>query len=86
MEHWRIARALFERSSQSKQVSDIDERLESTQCDVQQRHQRNLIVLSDLCAPTGELHGIQVVGSEDSERNGEAQNQDLDGQRVEVSV
>jgi hypothetical protein len=28
MEHWKMARALFERSAQTKQVADIDERLE----------------------------------------------------------
>ncbi|KAF7339012.1 hypothetical protein MVEN_01977400 [Mycena venus] len=86
LEHWKMARGLFERSSQTKQVADIDERLERTQREVQQRHQRNLTLLSDLRAPAGELDGVQVVESEDIEQNGEPQNQSLDGQRVVVSV
>jgi hypothetical protein len=53
VEHWEMARPLFKRSSQAKQVQHIDERLASVGEDVLEQHKKNLAHLVNLNAPSG---------------------------------
>jgi hypothetical protein len=53
VEFWDTARPLFERSSQTKQIELIDERLESVGKDVVEQHRMNLARLMEINAPTG---------------------------------
>ncbi|KAJ7899915.1 hypothetical protein B0H13DRAFT_2518024 [Mycena leptocephala] len=52
VEFWESARPLFERSSQTKQVQNINERLAGISDDVQEQHQNNLAHLAELTAPS----------------------------------
>jgi gas vesicle protein len=52
VEFWDAARSLFERSSQIKQMQDIDERLASVGKDVLEQHRMNLAHLKTINAPT----------------------------------
>jgi hypothetical protein len=52
VEFWDAARPLFERSSQSKQIELIDERLASVGEDVLKQHRMNLARLMEINAPT----------------------------------
>ncbi|KAJ7107018.1 hypothetical protein C8R44DRAFT_744887 [Mycena epipterygia] len=54
-EIWREARPLFERSSQAKDVAQIDTRLASVNQDMQDTHQKTLGLLSKLEAPITSL-------------------------------
>ncbi|KAJ7719812.1 hypothetical protein B0H16DRAFT_1387033 [Mycena metata] len=67
LELWETARPLFERSSQTKGVQDIDQRIGGISDEVKERHQRNLARLVELNAPTGEAE----EGDEDSSDAGE---------------
>jgi tetratricopeptide (TPR) repeat protein len=60
VELWSMARLLFERSSQRKQVTHIDERLASVGQDVQKQYTVNLTCLAELNA-----HSEPVEKSED---------------------
>ncbi|KAJ7772492.1 hypothetical protein B0H14DRAFT_3164791, partial [Mycena olivaceomarginata] len=51
--HWETARPLFERSSQAKQIVQIDERLASVGEDVHQQHRENLVKLAELKISSG---------------------------------
>ncbi|KAJ7711003.1 hypothetical protein B0H16DRAFT_1703633 [Mycena metata] len=53
VELWETARPLFERSSQTKQVHDIDRRLTGISEDVKEQHKKNLAQLTELNAPMG---------------------------------
>ncbi|KAJ7935866.1 hypothetical protein B0H13DRAFT_1853979 [Mycena leptocephala] len=53
LELWETARPLFERSSQAKQVENIDERLASVGDDVLEQHRKNLASLAEPNAPSG---------------------------------
>jgi tetratricopeptide (TPR) repeat protein len=55
VELWETARPLFERSSQDKQVKNIDERLASVGEDVLEQHRANLARLVELKAPSSIL-------------------------------
>jgi hypothetical protein len=48
---WETAKPLFERSSQAKQVGNIDGRLASVGEDVLEQHRKNLAPLAELNAP-----------------------------------
>ncbi|KAJ7026084.1 hypothetical protein C8F04DRAFT_1045957 [Mycena alexandri] len=50
---WDAARPLFERSSQTKQIEDIDERLASVNESELEQHRRNLAHLMENNAPSG---------------------------------
>jgi hypothetical protein len=52
LEFWDAARPLFERSSQNKQMQDIDDRLASAGKDVLEQHRMNLACLAKINAPT----------------------------------
>ncbi|KAJ7669451.1 hypothetical protein DFH06DRAFT_1125811 [Mycena polygramma] len=56
---WDTARPLFERSSQSKQVSKIDERLASVGDNLLRQHRKSLARLAELMAPTGTLDEVE---------------------------
>ncbi|KAJ7307712.1 hypothetical protein DFH08DRAFT_1051622 [Mycena albidolilacea] len=53
VEFWDSARSLFERSSQTKHIELIDERLASIGKDVLEQHRMNLAHLVEINAPTG---------------------------------
>jgi hypothetical protein len=53
LELWEAAKPLFERSSQSKQVQSVDERLERAGGQVLERYEKNLACLVVLNAPAG---------------------------------
>jgi hypothetical protein len=55
VELWKTARPLFEQSSQSKQVRNIDERLACVGEDVREQHRVNLMLLTELNAPSGSM-------------------------------
>ncbi|KAJ6521484.1 hypothetical protein DFH09DRAFT_1424951 [Mycena vulgaris] len=66
-ELWRTARSLFERSSQAKKVSLIDEELLRIPGDVLDEHTRSLALLSDIHAPSAALEttvasSVQEIG------------------------
>jgi hypothetical protein len=52
VELWQSARALFEQSSQARQIQCINERLASVSEDVWEQHRANLALLAELNAPT----------------------------------
>ncbi|KAJ7779655.1 hypothetical protein B0H16DRAFT_1499540 [Mycena metata] len=72
LELWQHARPLFERSSQTKQVQDIDYRLTGIDEDVKEHHKRNLTQLTELNAPTGTVEEVEDL-SEDELENQEAE-------------
>ncbi|KAJ7872925.1 hypothetical protein B0H13DRAFT_1895237 [Mycena leptocephala] len=53
VELWTTARPLFEKSSQAKQVENIDQRLTGVDEDVLEQHRKNLAHLAELNAPSG---------------------------------
>ncbi|KAJ7859441.1 hypothetical protein B0H13DRAFT_1901465 [Mycena leptocephala] len=59
VELWEAARSLFEKSSQAKQVKNIDERLASIGEDVLKQHQKNLACLAELNAPSGAVENLE---------------------------
>jgi hypothetical protein len=59
VDFWDAARPLFERSSQTKQMQDIDERLESVDKNVLEQHRRNLAHLMEINAPTGIVEDME---------------------------
>ncbi|KAJ7620764.1 hypothetical protein DFH06DRAFT_1233685, partial [Mycena polygramma] len=52
VELWDMARPLFERSSQGKQVKKVDERLASVGDGLLEQHRKSLALLAELKAPT----------------------------------
>ncbi|KAJ7818167.1 hypothetical protein B0H14DRAFT_3147938, partial [Mycena olivaceomarginata] len=72
--HWETARPLFKRSSQAKQIVQIDERLASVGEDVHQQHRENLVKLAELKISSGI--------SDETEDDLENENEDLDGMKL----
>jgi tetratricopeptide (TPR) repeat protein len=58
VELWTIARPLFEKSSQAKQVEKIDQRLRGVGEDVLEQHRKNLVHRAELTAPSGTVDEI----------------------------
>jgi tetratricopeptide (TPR) repeat protein len=58
VELWTAARPLFERSSQAKQVENIDQRLAGVSEDVWEQHRKNFAHLAELTAPSGTVDKI----------------------------
>ncbi|KAJ7839758.1 hypothetical protein B0H13DRAFT_1911078 [Mycena leptocephala] len=52
VELWETARPLFERSSQAKNIENIDQRLRGVSEDVLEQHRKNLAHLAELTAPS----------------------------------
>ncbi|KAJ7838134.1 hypothetical protein B0H13DRAFT_2367682 [Mycena leptocephala] len=52
VELWETARPLFERSSQAKNIENIDQRLGGVSEDVLEQHRKNLAHLAELTAPS----------------------------------
>ncbi|KAJ7732134.1 hypothetical protein B0H16DRAFT_1468701 [Mycena metata] len=59
LELWEMARSLFERSSQVKQVHGIDERLGKISEEVKEQHRINLARLTELNAPVGKVEEVE---------------------------
>ncbi|KAJ7754447.1 hypothetical protein B0H16DRAFT_1722626 [Mycena metata] len=55
LELWEMARPLFERSSQTKQIQAIDERMSRVNKDVKEQHLKNLAHLVELSVPAGRM-------------------------------
>ncbi|KAJ7794302.1 hypothetical protein B0H14DRAFT_3159149 [Mycena olivaceomarginata] len=72
--HWKTARPLFKRSSQAKQIVQIDERLASVGEDVHQQHRENLVKLAELKISSGI--------SDETEDDLEDKNKDLDAMKL----
>ncbi|KAJ7821123.1 hypothetical protein B0H14DRAFT_1337019 [Mycena olivaceomarginata] len=72
--HWETARPLFKRSSQAKQIVQIDERLASVGKDVHQQHRENLVKLAELKISSGI--------SDETEDDLEDENKDLDTMKL----
>jgi hypothetical protein len=80
VESWDAARPLFERSSQAKQVEDIDEKLASVGEGVLEQHRNNLARLMEINAPTG------IVEEEDDLSDIEDLQEGLSGVQSPVTV
>ncbi|KAJ7752284.1 hypothetical protein B0H16DRAFT_1723630 [Mycena metata] len=65
LELWETARLLFERSSQTKRVQDVDERLVKIAEDVKEQYKRDLARLAELKAPRGKVEEVGEDLSED---------------------
>ncbi|KAJ7794283.1 hypothetical protein B0H14DRAFT_3159142 [Mycena olivaceomarginata] len=72
--HWETARPLFKRSSQAKQIVQIDEMLASVGKDVHQQHRENLVKLAELKISSGI--------SDETEDDLEDENKDLDAMKL----
>jgi hypothetical protein len=59
VEFWETAKPLFERSSQAKQVEDIDKRLASIGKDVVEQHKLSLACLTEMNAPTAIVEEVE---------------------------
>ncbi|KAJ7891120.1 hypothetical protein B0H13DRAFT_2276953 [Mycena leptocephala] len=59
VEFWERARPLFERSSQAKQVQNINERLAGISKDVLEQHRNNLVRLAEFNAPSGTVEELE---------------------------
>ncbi|KAJ7848693.1 P-loop containing nucleoside triphosphate hydrolase protein [Mycena leptocephala] len=59
VEFWERARPLFERSSQAKQVQNINERFAGISNDVLEQHRNNLARLAELNAPVGTIEELE---------------------------
>ncbi|KAJ7740085.1 hypothetical protein B0H16DRAFT_1694329 [Mycena metata] len=58
LELWETARPLFERSSQTKGLQGINERVSGITEEVQEQHQKNLVQLAELNAPAGKVEKV----------------------------
>ncbi|KAJ7035354.1 hypothetical protein C8F04DRAFT_1099034 [Mycena alexandri] len=68
-ELWEMARPLFERSLQVKQIQDTDERLSGINKDVKEQHKMHLAQLAELSLPMGKIE--EVNDSSEDEWKGE---------------
>ncbi|KAJ7741826.1 hypothetical protein B0H16DRAFT_1464266 [Mycena metata] len=57
LELWENAKPLFERSSQTKRVQDIDERVGGISEELKEQHRENLARLVELNVPAGKVEG-----------------------------
>ncbi|KAJ7744898.1 hypothetical protein B0H16DRAFT_1693102 [Mycena metata] len=64
LELWELARPLFERSSQTKQIQAIDQRMSRVDNEVKEQHQKSLARLVELSVPAGK---VDAEDEEDSE-------------------
>jgi tetratricopeptide (TPR) repeat protein len=64
LELWETARPLFERSSQAKQIENIDGRLVSVGGDILGQHKKNLAHLAELNEPSGTVEELEDYLSE----------------------
>ncbi|KAJ7748140.1 hypothetical protein B0H16DRAFT_1888589 [Mycena metata] len=58
LELWETARPLFECSSQTKKVQDINERVSGMSEKVKEEHRKNLARLAELNVPTGKVEEV----------------------------
>jgi tetratricopeptide (TPR) repeat protein len=58
VELWEKAKPLFEQSSQSKQVKNIDQRLASVDEDVREQYRASLVHLAELNVPSGTVEKV----------------------------
>ncbi|KAJ7719485.1 hypothetical protein B0H16DRAFT_1474874 [Mycena metata] len=65
LELWEAARPLFKRSSQTKQIQDIDERLSRISEEVKEQHMLNVARLAELNAPAWKAEDVEEDLSED---------------------
>ncbi|KAJ7695531.1 hypothetical protein B0H14DRAFT_2650553 [Mycena olivaceomarginata] len=65
VELWNVARPLFERSSQVKEVKYIDERLACVGSDVLEQHRENQVCLADLHVGEDNLSVAKIADSEE---------------------
>jgi hypothetical protein len=74
VELWETARPLFDRSSQSKRVEHVDERLAGVAQNVLEQHRKNLARLTGLNAPSGVGKEVQdeVSDPEDEQEDVDA--------------
>jgi tetratricopeptide (TPR) repeat protein len=75
VEHWTTARPLFEKSSQTKKVEHIDERLAGVGEDVLEQYRSNLAQLAELNLPLG-----NEEGTNDSSKKEDTEGQDLENE------
>jgi tetratricopeptide (TPR) repeat protein len=59
VELWETARPLFERSSQTKQIESIDERLAGVRANILEQHHRNFTRLAEINAPSGTVDRLK---------------------------
>ncbi|KAJ7821097.1 hypothetical protein B0H14DRAFT_1336491 [Mycena olivaceomarginata] len=77
--HWETARPLFKRSSQAKQIVQIDERLASVGKDVHQQHRENLVKLAELKISSDISDETE---DDETEDDLEDKNKDLDAMKL----
>ncbi|KAJ7037320.1 hypothetical protein C8F04DRAFT_1180726 [Mycena alexandri] len=65
VELWETAKPLFKRSSQLKQIQDIDRRLDKMGEDMKKQHQRNIAQLTELHAPMSRVGEAKENSLED---------------------
>jgi hypothetical protein len=56
---WKVAKPLFERSSQAKEVEKVNKRLAVVNNDVLEQHRNNLARLAELNAPSGIVQELE---------------------------
>ncbi|KAJ7751405.1 hypothetical protein B0H16DRAFT_1460307 [Mycena metata] len=64
LELCETARPLFERSSQTKRVQDVDERVGDISEEVKEQHQKNLAKLAELNVPAGQVEDMDSDAEE----------------------
>ncbi|KAJ7749456.1 hypothetical protein B0H16DRAFT_1725102 [Mycena metata] len=64
LELWDTARPLFECSSQTKRVLDIDQRISSISDNIKEQHQNNLARLAELKVPVGSVEEVDSDAEE----------------------
>ncbi|KAJ7434997.1 hypothetical protein FB451DRAFT_1465774 [Mycena latifolia] len=86
LEHWKAARPLFERSSQGKQVTQIDQRLAATPNDVLEETTDSLSRLRKLNAPITPVADEIHLRTRAGEREVEGGKKDKDNELVPILV
>ncbi|KAJ7719110.1 hypothetical protein B0H16DRAFT_1607378 [Mycena metata] len=80
LELWEMARPLFKRSLQMKQIQAIDERVSKVNQDVKEQHQRNLARLAELSVPA------EKVDTDDSDPEMELERADVEREVEQVVI
>ncbi|KAJ7482712.1 hypothetical protein FB451DRAFT_1442334 [Mycena latifolia] len=86
IELWRTARPLFERSSQAKQVTQIDERLATITNNVLEETKDSLTCLGQLNAPIAAVLEETYKGTQAGEMGGEGEDKGKDKELVLILV
>ncbi|KAJ7458207.1 hypothetical protein FB451DRAFT_1182950 [Mycena latifolia] len=86
IELWKTARPLFERSSQAKQVIQIDERLTTITSNVLEEPTDSLTCLTQLNAPITAVANKIHPGTQAGEREVEGEEKDKDNELVPILV